>query len=79
VAELEDGFETTYTYPVPESVATSHSFPDATTDYVSLPPASSDYLPSGYHCAQSYSSTHSDVNLNFANGLFTLTNVPTAK
>lgn len=52
---LVSGFEKTYAFDIPETGSTPHVFPAASTAYVDPPPSSSDFLPAGVTCSQTFS------------------------
>jgi hypothetical protein len=68
LSDLESDFVTSYTYKIPEFSQQTERFPDASTQYITQPPASSVYLPDGYSCSQTY-----DYRLN---GVYTTANNP---
>lgn len=86
LASLVADFEKTYTYELPATGTDPKTFPAASTAFVTAPPTTSPYLPSGVSCSQSFSYEMTDGSdepeeliIDPATGIFTLDNVATIK
>jgi hypothetical protein len=60
VASLVDSFPRNYIFELPGSALTINNFPSVSTDYVTLPPTDSAYLPAGFDCSQSFTALMTD-------------------
>jgi hypothetical protein len=88
LADLISDFETSYVYKLPEFITQIETFPSASSDYITVPPSSSVYLPDGYSCSQIFSYRLSDVYTEESNpdelvmetdGQLSLTNLASLK
>jgi hypothetical protein len=84
VSDLVSSFTKSISFDLPSGGVTLEQFPSAATEYATAPPSSSDYLPDGVECSQSYSyrlkgesgaqNNPDDLEIDPATGVFTLVN-----